>query len=339
MAASLRTILSQTDTTGQREIHLLVNPVAGGVARHATLAASVQITETYAAGLHAKSFGAVSVRTHYTTAPGHASQIVAELVAKPRDGELVVVSAGGDGTHGEVLRVLVDAAEPIDATAIRLPMGTGNDGADAPTFAEACGLLTFGTRLTGVPFVRVTEATGRRHYAFNIASLGLDAYVTDVGNRLKRIVPGDIYKGVADVATLFYEPVFGIRESRALLETSSGERETVAGRFIIFAFGATGRRSYGDGKTVLPGEENLCAIETVGLRRKLELKSLLYAGRHTAEPEVTMRSCRRLELHYDGKVPMQLDGEGVWLTADSFPLTMEVSKAPIGRLTMNGTGV
>lgn len=315
-----------------------MNPIAGGVARHGELAESVRKTETYAAGLHAKSFNTVSVQTHYTSAPGHASQIVAELVETPREGELVIVSAGGDGTHGEVVRVLVPAAEKIDATVIRLPMGTGNDGADAPTFAEACGLLTFGTRLTGVPFVRVTEATGQQHFAFNIASLGLDAYVTDVGNRLKRIVPGDIYKGVADVATLFYEPVIGIGETRARIEFPSGESDTLVGRFIIFALGASGHRSYGDGKAVLPGADNLCAIETVGLRRKLQLKSLLYDGRHTGEPEVTMRNCRRVELHYDGKVPMQLDGEGVWLTPESFPITMEVAEAPIGRLTLNGEG-
>jgi diacylglycerol kinase family enzyme len=336
LAGSLRTILSEAPWNRQVEIHLLVNPVAGGVAKPGQLEHSVETIEAYAAGLHDKKLHAVRVTTHLTKEPGHARRIVAGLTADAGDHELVVVSAGGDGTHGEVLTALVEAPAGVDATAVRLPMGTGNDGADAPTFGEACGILRFGTLRRRLPFVRVTDARGRNHYAFNIVSLGLDAYVTVTGNKFKRVFPGDIYKAVADVSTLFYEPAIGIKEMSAEVHDGKRRIETISGRFIIFAVGATGHRNYGDGKAVLPGEENLCAIRTVGIRRKLTLKSLLYEGKHVEEPEVTMRRCTRVTIDYPGKIPMQLDGEGLWLSPDCFPLVFEVTHAAVGRLVLDG---
>lgn len=273
-----------------------------------------------------------------TERPGHASDIVSELLDRTDGKQLFIVSAGGDGTHGEVLSRLVDVPGTVDATAIRLPMGTGNDGADAASMSEACGLLTFGVRHAGLPYVHVSDAAGRSWDAFNIVSLGLDAFVTDIGNRLKRLVPGDIYKSIADVATLFYEPAVGIGITEAHLRLRDGTEEDVSGNFIIFAVGTSGNRSYGDGKKVLPGTENLCAIETAGLRRKLALKSLLYDGRHTAEPEVLMRECSFVRLEYPGRVAMQLDGEALWLDSGSFPLEMELRHAPIGRITLEPAG-
>jgi len=64
-------------------------------------------------------------------------------------------------------------------------------------------------------------------YSFNIASVGLDAFVADMTNRLKRILPGDSYRFWVDVATLFYDRVYDVidmeltawKDSAVVLET------------------------------------------------------------------------------------------------------------------------
>jgi YegS/Rv2252/BmrU family lipid kinase len=58
-----------------------------------------------------------------TRAPGHASELAAEAVAR---GDEVVVVAGGDGTICEVVQGLHDAGRGVLAI---LPLGTGNDAA------------------------------------------------------------------------------------------------------------------------------------------------------------------------------------------------------------------
>ncbi|MFW6293867.1 MAG: diacylglycerol/lipid kinase family protein, partial [Spirochaetota bacterium] len=159
----------------------------------------------------------------------------------------------------------------------------------------------------------------------NIASVGLDAYVGYLTNRLKGRFGGDLYKLIADVMTLLYERVVGAGRMRIDLVDEQGQGDRLERVFLLVALGVSGYRRYGGGKLVLPAYENLCAIEPLGLLGKIRLKALFYRGEHVHEPNVTMRSARRIVIHYGQAIPLQLDGETVWLAKENFPLEMQVA--------------
>jgi len=172
--------------------------------------------------------------------------------------------------------------------------------------------------------VAVKRPDAEPAYGFNIVSLGLDAYVAYLTNRLRGKVGGDAYKVLADAMTLFYERIVRLRDSRVTWTTADTESETLEGRIVVCAVGVSGFRTYGDHKPILPGFENVCLIETTGPLGKIKLKAMVYNGTHSRRPEVHMASASAVRFDYDGRLPLQFDGEAVWLTADSFPVTLEV---------------
>jgi diacylglycerol kinase family enzyme len=62
----------------------------------------------------------------------------------------------------------------------------------------------------------------------------------------------------------------------------------------------------------------------MGVFAKIRNKKLFYLGRHGELPEVTFYKAGRMDVDYKGSIPMQLDGEQVWLTPRDFPVRMEV---------------
>lgn len=285
---------------------------------------------------------ALELRFHITHYVGHAHLIARQALSRPVQGIHLIVTAGGDGTHGETLSAYTElsrAGGPITGMArpgtrerlyfVRLPFGTGNDGADAPTLETSVQLLLGRARPARTGQIEVKPAGKPVHRGYNIASIGLDAYVAYLTNRLKRRFAGDLYKPIADVMTLLYERLIGASEMTVSVEDHDGHQEQLRRTFLLLAFGVSGYRQYGGGKRVLPGEENLCAIEPIGLIGKVRLKRLFYEGGHVHEPQVTMRTARRVTIEYDRRVPLQIDGETIWLDDECFPLVMEVAEATV----------
>lgn len=313
---------------GLDDIHLVLNPAAGGLRRRAAFAESRRLAEAGAAeSLRAGGApghdGRFSV--HITDRIGHGRQVASDIAAAVQGGGVersLVITAGGDGTHEEVMAVLAALPSEIRERFIvhRLPMGTGNDAPLDKDMGAALATLSGARDLCRTNAVRVATAGGVVRYSFNIASLGVDAYVTDMSNRLKSVVPGDIYRSVADVSVLFYEPIYKVRDMRLGLD-GNGE---LSGQFLLVAMGISGHRSYGDGKKVLPGPENLCAMRNTNLKRRLALRRTFYEGGHVNEPEAEVRSVQKVVVNYDGKIPLQFDGESLWLEPGDFPLTMTV---------------
>lgn len=336
------------------EVDVIVNPSAGKVAHQHTLHREMDVVREFISklkGIHPRQagheiFSALNARLHISEHPGYVGRIVREVISTMRgqrsgDGLKVaarrlLVSVGGDGTHEELLSVLYEAdAEVLDRLEIfRLPMGTGNDAADAAEVADACELLYRGENGTKLGAIRVKPVGMEPFYSFNIASFGIDAYVTDMTNRLKNVIPGDVYKVIADVATLFYEPRYRHSLMTITGELPDGTRETFAGKFLLVAIGLSGHRVYGGAKPVLPGDENLCMMTKVGIARKVFLKKMLYTGTHVFQPETTMRSVRRIWVQYDGTIPVQVDGESRWLRAENFPVEVEILEPRIRVLTL-----
>ncbi|TVQ23569.1 MAG: hypothetical protein EA382_09660, partial [Spirochaetaceae bacterium] len=156
----------------------------------------------------------VALRFHHTRYVGHAREIARRAISRRDSPAHLIVSAGGDGTHGEVLSAYLDAAESHSLqeddrsfALMRLPLGTGNDGADAASIAEAVAMLRGAADVHRTGHLVIRPAGMGEFFGFNIASIGLDAYVAELTNRLKRRFGGDLYKVIADIATLFYEQI------------------------------------------------------------------------------------------------------------------------------------
>jgi len=339
---SLGEILSCTTLFSGRHltIDIILNPVAGAFSPASRLARVQEDLSQFARGLvgEPRDRSLLSVRFHHTKRAGHATEIADSLIGEAAQDIRLIVSAGGDGTHAEVLASAVRDGR-VKGTKGRLwffrfPFGTGNDGADADTPAAAARAL-LGDATPGSEGHLTVKRSGREVlYGFNIASIGLDAYIALLTNRFKGSIAGDLYKLIADVMTLLYEPIVGI-SPMTIRWADDGAVHEERRRFAICAFGVSGGRTYGDHKPVLPGFENLCVIERVGLIGKIRLKSLLYRGTHVHSPSVLMRTARRLVVEYDGRIPLQIDGETRWLSAADFPLEIDLHDGSIPILRAN----
>jgi diacylglycerol kinase family enzyme len=317
---------------------LVANPTAGGFTRpsysklrHAELLA----LKERASGLP-KREGAPLLEVGLTRKPAHAAELARDFFAASRasglrEGEFrLVMPAGGDGTSHEVLSALMELPreERMHYAVLRLPFGTGNDGSDGRDLLACLGRLLApcaAAPKTAILSAPNPEGGKRPIWSFNIASLGADAFIAHMTNKFKTVFPGDFYKLWVDIASVFYDFAW---PSRGLgLKAFSGQGSLVRDfrrRLLLLAVGASGRRQYGSNKAILPGEDNVCAIDQMSLMRKLAVKGPIQTGGHKAFPEVDLFSARRLVLDYDDRVLFQADGEITRFEAADFPLVMDL---------------
>jgi diacylglycerol kinase family enzyme len=342
--ANFRHILSFSTLFAGRHltVDIILNPCAGAFSPASRLQKAEDELSRFTSGLLGlpRDPALLEVRFHHTECPGHATEIVAGLIDESSPDVRLIVSVGGDGTHGEVLTGAVRDSRARNAAKgklwfFRFPFGTGNDGADADTPAAAARALLGDATPSSDGHLLVRRSGSEPLYGFNIASLGLDAYVALLTNRLKGSIAGDLYKVLADVMTLLYEPIVGVSPMTMRWSGDDGVVHEKHNRFIMCVFGVSGTRTYGDHKPILPGFENLCAIERIGVIGKIRLKGRLYRGEHVSSPLVSMHTARRLVIEYAARVPLQIDGETRWLTADDFPLEIELHDDSVPVLRAN----
>jgi len=276
-----------------------------------------------------------------TRGKGHARNVTDALIkeamsdrqsggAKPF---YLVITAGGNGTSLEVLTALFHAPKKArdNFAVLRLPMGTGNDGADEWELDRAMNLLIKPAKLSRQGAVRLTTASGKGPFmAFNVLSLGLDAFVTNMTNRMKKKMPGDSYKLWLNIAILFYGCLYKVdfMNVRAL-DANGKELRSLREKLLLVAMGESGRRSYGSRKAILPDERNVCAVKQMSLFRKITLKGLLATGTHISEPEVILMNAAALEITSARPVLAQMDGETVLLEKSDFPVRFEITEPAI----------
>jgi diacylglycerol kinase family enzyme len=317
-------------------VDIIANPKAGGFRRRRF--ARLRRSELESLVLESESMplrhGALTVHLHLTERCGHASAIAQRIidrsVADGRESLQIIMTAGGDGTSLETAERLV--ALPEDRkdryALVRLPLGTGNDGSDGRDLRIALGRFLGALHLERRPAVRVSPAEeGGKDYlwAFNIASIGLDAYVAGRTNTLKSLFPGDSYKFWVNVATMFYDRAYTVLPMRvkAFDQTGKQAHESALPRLFL-AMGASGNRQYGSNKRILPGTDNAIAVSQTSLLRKLLVKGPVERGQHEGIPEVEHFSARRIEVEYQERIPLQCDGEVEELARCDFPLVMEL---------------
>ena len=368
-AESMATICARTQIAQGRPLRwiIIANPTAGGFTlpsywkkHRPTLERRVSLAGAISArgdcGPAGTALGMSSVFSEHglvaTERAGSGMEITGALVREA--GEVrgtmpfyLVVVAGGDGTSLEVLSVLFDAPESVrsNMAVLRLPMGTGNDGADSPELAEALDLLTKPTRVEFTPALRLLTspngrlASGGPFIAFNVLSVGIDAFVTHMTNRMKKKSPGDFYKLWVDIAALLYDKLYtvGFLDIRALDERGG---ETLSGRekLLLIAMGVSGHRTYGSRKKILPDDRNVCTLKQMSLLRKLALKGLFATGGHVDKPEATLFNAHRVEFSGDHPLLAQMDGETVLLDRDDFPAAIELTAPtiPVLRIACHG---
>lgn len=229
----------------------------------------------------------------------------------------ILVSLGGDGTHNQVMRALEVAGDRV--WYFRVPLGSGNDAVEMESLGQLLLALEEKPIPKWIPEVRVQ--TPRQSFrAFNITSVGIDAFVTMKHQQLRRVLPGNTYRIIANAAVLIFERLVGLGPT----SITTPEEDLGCAERVLIAMGVTGRRTYGDHIRILPGDENLCILGSASLRNKLRLKKLLFAGDHVFDPIATMRRTESVTIDYDGRLPMQVDGEATWLESEDFPLTMRI---------------
>jgi diacylglycerol kinase family enzyme len=333
--------LTKFTTTPQDDpliVDVIVNPHAGFFKSRGTLASLIAELEKKLDDLRQRApRRRVEINTvHFTEHEGHARDITEDILedeAKRNSGiERLLIGCGGDGTSNEICTALVGAdGEFLDRfRLLRLPLGTGNDVADAPTFEKAYDLI-LGPQNPVKTAALLVSINGRpSRYSFNIASIGLDGYVVWLTNRFKRVIPGDAYKVMVDIGTLFYER--HIHQAPMSIDIHGPAGVTHLDPFVpsMVVMGISGGRTYGGHMPVLPGTENVCVVKAMSTMEKIRGKKLFYVGRHAELPQVRFFNATRIEVAYSGGViPMQLDGELVWPGPRDFPISITVLEPKI----------
>ena len=273
-----------------------------------------------------------------TKAPFHAKEITGALIKEAalasagKENErpfYLIITSGGDGTSLEVLTGLFHASENVrrNFAVLRLPMGTGNDGADAWELDKALDLLIKPSVVKHQRAIRLKTSGGKGPFmAFNILSVGLDAYVTHMTNKMKGKLPGDSYKLWVDIAAMFYDRIYdvGCMDIRAFDENKQ-EVKTFSEEVLLLAVGESGRRTYGSHKWILPDERNVCVMKQMPLSRKLALKGLFNTGDHIDKPEAILWNAHTVEFSVRHPILAQMDGETVLLEEKDFPAVIELT--------------
>ena len=327
---------------------IIVNPVAGGFTIGSRWKPHARALTEYRQKAEANPKRAMSksVESILTEGIGSGGEITKALIAEAEKDSspfYLIISAGGDGTHCEVMYALYNAPAHVrsNMAILRLPMGTGNDGADSATMAGTLELLINPVHIEFAPAVQLTTANGGPasgkgpFFAFNILSIGLDAYVTHMTNKMKGKAPGDSYKLWVDVAALFYDSIYKVDflDVRALDEQNR-ETQSFREKLLLLAMGVSGRRTYGSQQNILPDDRNVCGIRQMPIYRKLAIKGLVAKGAHINSPETRIFNAHRLEFSGSHPILAQMDGETVLLQPEDFPSAMELTAPVIPLLKM-----
>jgi diacylglycerol kinase family enzyme len=246
----------------------------------------------------------------------------------------LLITAGGDGTSLEALSVLYTAPAALRSNfaVLRLPMGTGNDGADGRELDTVLDRLIYPSTVEYARALRLTTAAPRKgpFLAFNILSVGLDAFVTHMTNKMKGKLPGDSYKLWVDIASLLYDRLYkvGPMDVRAFDEAGR-QVEAFSEQVLLLAVGAGGHRTYGSNKRILPDDRNVCAVRQMSLFRKVALKGLFTTGEHIHKPESKLFNAHRVEFRGENPILAQMDGEAVLLKSEDFPAAIELTELAI----------
>jgi diacylglycerol kinase family enzyme len=329
--------LRETDLFPEQSLHidLLVNPHAGAF-RHRSRLRRMLIELANFPRPFASSTRRVTVSTRLT------SPELPPMVPHPVGPDLhLVIVAGGDGTSRSALisALGMSPEERAKLLFFRLPLGTGNDAADAPDWATCLQVLS-GQTVAGyeprpLDMLEVRSPKLGLHYSFNIASVGLDAWVVSLTNRFRKLMPGNTYSLMVDAATVFYEWATKMVPMNVVLRREGQIVAQWNRELLLVAMGTSGHRTYGAGKHILPDSDNLVLAHRVHLLTKLAYRKPIYLGTHRGLASIEFASGDQLTVSQSARLPLQLDGEEYWLEPENFPVEMRRCDSGLRTLSMS----
>jgi YegS/Rv2252/BmrU family lipid kinase len=280
----------------------IVNPLAGGgeVARQRTV-----IERRLAEALP-------GLRVRYTRYAGHASILARHEVDS---GARVVISVGGDGTHGAVVDGIMAAdAEPGAVTLVPLPAGTGSDfcrmTAGGRSLMDSVAAIDLSTArpvdVGRVSYRAHDEREASRHF-LNVASAGINGLIDRYANESTKKLGGMLTFMIATARALRdYEPA----HVRLRLD---GEE---LGPVDINTLAVCNGKYAGGGMLLAPDAElddglfDVLVIEQGPLIRALPVGVKLYRGTHASEERINLYRARRVEIEPVGDDIAWLDVDG-----------------------------
>jgi len=333
---------------------VVANPTAGGFTIRSKWKSHVKTLNEYRQRARALPERKVqSFEIHNTTGHGSGEEIAKKILAEAENDPgpfYLIIAAGGDGTSRDVMLALYASPAHVrsNVAVLRLPLGTGNDGTDTAFLSGALELLVNPVHIDFSPAVLLTTAPGGPahngqgvvlppYLAFNILSIGADAFVTHMTNKMKGNFPGDSYKLWVDIASVFYDSVYKVDYFTVrALDSQNREIKLINEKLLLLAMGVSGHRTYGSQTKVLPDDRNVCFTRQMPLLKKAAFKNQIAKGVHVNHPESDLFNAHRLE--FIGKHPIlaQMDGETILLKPEDFPAALELTAPVIPLLKMIG---
>lgn len=348
------------------DITLIANPAAGGFTRKKVSSSNLKVLKEVSlkSRMLPNKSSVIRIKLDETKKPGQATEIVHHLLeriskSKTTDMNYLVITAGGDGTHLEAQTAIAkfsfrskENANLVKnkLTILRLPFGTGNDGSDGREFSDTLKLLTEPAHFEIQKAIKVwyegkepndAKTTRKKKtydtlevnapwYAFNIASIGIDAFITYMTNKTKKIFPGDSYQMWVDLACVFYNFKFPSKPLTVELfdehNNLIGSAETAI-EFVLL--GVSGFRTYGSNHKILPDTRNFCLAQKIGLFTKLKSKSQFNDGSHVKNKFCILGNANKIKITYNQDILVQMDGEVHMLQPSYYPLYMQVTEPVI----------
>lgn len=242
-----------------------------------------------------------------TKAPGDAEALAREAALAGRD----VVAVGGDGTVHEVANGILSAATGAGAVVALgiVPAGNGNDYGCRTLGLPRNPERALALALAGAPVAMDAGIVNGRYFV-NSLGVGIDANIAAAAERLKRVplLRGQALYYAASLSELIFH------YDRCPQLTLAADGEPPSSRAYALAAVSIGP-TYGGGFQINPGADprdglfDLCTIVKPSQLRALRLLPLVEKGRHIAEPEVTRRRVRGIEMEARAPIYAHLDGE------------------------------
>lgn len=235
-----------------------------------------------------------------TERAGHAVDIVRDA-----DDVRAWVGVGGDGTLHEVVAGLMTHDEGARACLALVPAGGGNALAHDLGLHNPLGSVDglIAGHLEPLDIMRIDDADGRRHHAFNVVGYGMAADVARRAERWRRLGSARYtWASLVDVARR------SVHDAALLVDD-----EVIEGPFL-FAI-ACNTIHTGTGMKMAPearfgdGEFDLVAVRPMGRLAMTKLLQRVFDGAHVSDERVIVRRARRVRIESRTPEILAVDGE------------------------------
>lgn len=272
----------------------IVNGAAGGGAGARKAPAAL-------AGLEATFPG---LEQAWTEGPQHATTLAREAWER---GVRTFIAVGGDGTAFEVLNGLFPRAADEDRPTMGyLPLGTGNSFVrdfGVTDQATALAALTSGRR-SAVDVVLAEHDEGSFTFV-NLCSVGFSAEAGELTNRrFKKLGAAGYIAAVLVTLARLKHPVFPVR-----LDDGDWDRRPAALLSFSNSGFTAGTMNMAPGADPSDGQVDVVRVGALGRPRFLATFPRIFAGTHTAAPDIELVRAKTVELDLDGPVDCMVDGE------------------------------